>query len=47
MNAIFRAMKVMLLSVATLAAVGAQADTEIVDGITWTYRIFGDIVEMP
>ena len=39
-------MKALALSVAALAAFGAWADTETVDGITWTYRVIGDTAEI-
>ena len=38
--------KLMILFAAFAAAVGAWADTEMVGGYTWTYRINGDTAKI-
>ena len=38
--------KLMMMVAAVAAAFGAWAETETVDGYTWTYRINGDTAEI-
>ena len=38
--------KLMMLAAVSVAAFGAWADTETVNGYTWTYRINGDTAEI-
>ena len=38
--------KLMMMVAAVAAALGAWAETETVDGYTWTYQIDGDTAEI-